>query len=281
MVKARVVVLIGLGIGWVYGQKLSITTGVVGRDERFILQKPSAAQVDSLRRAARSGDARAQMALVEYYELMELRPDSARFYLQMAVKAGLPEAQYLLGIKYLRGVEGPKRPTEGKKLLEQAAAQNHILAMRVLYEVLEPPDSLTPLYVQVLPHDAKAAFRYALKAAELGDLPSMVRLAHYYAHGKGTARNDSLAQFWLTQAAEKGYLPAQTLLAEWHTSSRGWDVEKARFWAQKVLSNEYAPAEDQVRARVALYYAENFPAWIAWFRQWIASPPDYTGTVAK
>lgn len=255
-----------------FAQSLSITTGVIGKDTRFLLQKPAPTQIDSLRRLAHSGDSHAQMMMVEYYELMDLRPDSARFYLQMAVKSGLPEAQYLLGIRYLRGVEGPRRPTEGKKLLEQAAAQNHILAMRVLYEVLEPPDSIPPLYVQVLPHDAKAAFHYALKAAELGDLPSMVRLAHYYAYGKGTARNDSLAQFWLTQAAEKGYIPAQTLLAEWHTSSRGWDAEKARFWAQKVLSHEYASAEDQIRARIALYYAENFPAWMMWFRRWITLP---------
>lgn len=280
-IRGRKAFLIGLVMGVALSQNLSITTGVVGRDERFLLQKPPKAQIDSLRQAARAGDPHAQLTLVEYYELMELRPDSARFYLQMAVKAGLPEAQYLLGIKYLRGVEGPKRPAEGRKLLEQAAAQNHILAMRVLYEALEPPDSLTPLYVQVLPHDAKAAFRYALKAAELGDPPSMVRLAHYYANGKGTTRNDSLAEVWLTQAAERGYLPAQTLLAEWHASSRSWNPEKARFWAQKILANEYAPAEDQVRARVALYYADNFPAWMAWFRRWLASPPDHALTPAK
>lgn len=261
-------------VGW--GQNLSIQTGVVGRDPRFILQKPSPAQVDSLRRAARSGSPSAQMALVEYFQLMELKPDSARLYLQMAVKSGLAEAKYLLGLMYLRGVEGPKRPQEGRRLLEEAAAQNHILAMRVLYEVLEPPDSLSPLYVKILPHNAKQAFYYALKAAQLGDPPSMVKVATYFAKGKGTTPNDSLAEFWLLQAAEKGYLPAYTLLAEWYISSKGWNPEKARFWAQKVLSHEYAPAEDQVRARIALYYAETFPNWITWFRQWLASPPNFS-----
>ncbi|MEN3040884.1 MAG: tetratricopeptide repeat protein [Bacteroidia bacterium] len=255
-------------------QSLSITTGVVGKDPRFILEKPSAPYVDSLRRAARAGHPAAQMAMVEYFQLVDLKPDSARLYLQMAAKAGLPEARYLLGVMYLRGVEGPKRPAEGRRLLEQAAAQNHILALRVLYEVLEPPDSVSPLYVKVLPHDAVQAFRYALKAAELGDPPSMVRVSRCYSAGKGTARNDSLAEYWLLKAAEQSYLPAYTLLAEWYTSSKGWNPEKARLWAQRVLTNEYAPAEDQIRARIALYYAENFPAWISWFKQWLRLPPQ-------
>ncbi|MCS6895842.1 MAG: sel1 repeat family protein [Bacteroidia bacterium] len=257
-------------------QDLSITTGVVGKDARFLLERPSATYLDSLRKAARAGQPSAQMAMVEYFQLVDLKPDSARLYLHMAVKAGVPEAQYLLGVMYLRGVEGPKRPAEGRRLLEQAAAQNHILAMRVLYEVLEPPDSLSPLYVKVLPHDATQAFRYALRAAELGDAPSMVKVSRYYATGKGTTQNDSLAENWLLKAAEKGYLPAFTLLAEWYTSSKAWNEEKARFWAQRVLSNEYAPAEDQIRARVALYYAENFPSWMSWFRQWLILPPQMT-----
>lgn len=253
-------------------QSLSITTGVIGKDSRFLLQKPSPTQIDSLRQRARAGDAQAQMALVEYYELMELRPDSARFYLQMAVKAGLPEAQYLLGIKYLRGVEGPKRPAEGKKLLEQAAAQNHILAMRVLYEVLEPPDSLSPLYVKVLPHKASEAFTYARKAAELGDAPSMHRLGWYYARGKGTMQNDSLAELWLLAAAQKGYRPAQIDLAEWYIT-RHWDAAKARHWAQTVLSQEYASAEEQIRAQIILYYADNLPLWLKRLKNWLIQPP--------
>ncbi|MCX8112523.1 MAG: sel1 repeat family protein [Bacteroidia bacterium] len=252
----------------------SITIGVIGRDSRFILQKPSPHQVDSLRRAARAGDPSAQMAMVEYFQLIDLRPDSARAYLRMAVNNGLPEAQYLLGLMYLRGVEGPKRPQEGRRLLEQAAAKDHILALRVLYEALEPPDSIGPLYVQVLPHDAKAAFRYALRAAELGDYPSMVRVAQYYFAGKGVGRSDSLGELWLRRAAEKGYIPAQVLLAEWHVSSQGWNPERARFWAEKVLSHEYALPEEQIRAKVALYYAETFPSWITWFRRWLSSPPN-------
>ncbi|MCS7297275.1 MAG: tetratricopeptide repeat protein [Bacteroidia bacterium] len=255
-------------MGLMLGQGLSITTGVIGRDPRFLLSKPSQVQIDSLRREAHNGNTQAQMAMVEYFQLIQLQPDSARFYLKLAVQAGQPEAQYLLGLMFLRGVEGPKRPAEGLRLLEEAARKGYILAMRVLYEVLEPPDSVSPLSVQVLPYDARRAFRWALQAAELGDLPSMLKVAQYYMKGKGTSRNDSLAHTWLLQAAEKGYLPAQTHLAEWY-AYKELKPDRARHWAEKILAHPHAPAEDQVRARVALYYADLLPTWLPWFRHWI------------
>ncbi len=249
----------------VFGQ-LSITTGVLGRDERFQLQKLPPAQLDSLRAAARAGNTDAQMALVEYYQLVELKPDSARFYLQAAVKAGCSEAQYLMGLIYLRGVEGPKRPTEGRKLLEAAAQQGFILAIRELWTVLEPPDSVGPLTVRVLPYEPKSAFQYAQQGAQLGDPPSMMALGRYYGQGKGTPRNDSLARVWLTRAAEAGYRPAQVLLAEW-AFERWGDPATALYWAQRVISDERASLEEQYRARIAAYHAEHIPKWIAAIRR--------------
>lgn len=268
----RWLVLVGWGLGsGVWGQ-LSITTGVVGRDERFLLQKLPAQQLDSLRAAARTGDTQAQMALVEYYQLVELEPDSARFYLNAAVKAGRPQAQYLLGLIYLRGVEGPKRPAEGRKLLEAAAQQGFILAIRELWSVLEVPDSVGPLTVRVLPYEPQTAFRYASQGAELNDPPSMMALGRYYGQGKGIARNDSLARVWLTRAAEAGYRPAQVLLAEW-AFERWGDPATALHWAQIVIADERASLEEQYRARVAAYHAEHIPKWIAAIRQLLFAFP--------
>ncbi|MCS7189298.1 MAG: tetratricopeptide repeat protein [Bacteroidia bacterium] len=265
------------GIAWA---QLSITTGVIGRDERFQLKRPSAAEIDSLRRLAFQGDVQAQMAMVEYYQLIELRSDSARFYLTQAARKGLPEAQYLLGLSYLRGVEGPRRPIEGRKLLEAAAKQNYILAIRVLYEVLEPPDSISPLTVAVLPYNPRQAFEYASQGAKLGDPLSMTALGRYYAQGKGTARNDSLAHFWLLQAAEKGYIPAQVLLAEWCFEK--WNNPKeALYWANQVIQNERASLEEQYRARIAAYTAEYFPRWLRWFRRWLLLPEHIPQWVDK
>lgn len=252
--------------------QLTITTGVVGKDPRFQLEKPPEGVVDSLRKLARTGHPQAQLALVEYYQLHELRPDSSRLYLQMAAQAGLPEAQYLLGLSYLHGVEGPKRPKDGKKLLEAAAKQNYILAIRVLYQTLEPPDSVSPLHVQVLPYNPQEAFAYAQQGAELGDPPSMTALGRYYAQGKGTARNDSLARVWLTRAAEKGHIPAQVLLAEW--SFEKWnDPQTALRWANAVIANERASLEEQYRARIAAYHAEHIPRWLEAIRKGLFTPP--------
>lgn len=264
--------------GWVltaglgYAQGLSITEGVVGKDKRFRLEAPPVPVLDSLRKEARGGSVAAQMALVEYFQLIDLKPDSARFYLEKAAAAGLAEAQYLLGLIYLRGIEGPKRPAEGRKLLEAAARQKHILALRVLYQVLEPPDSVSPLQVRVLPYDSKAAFGYALQAAELGDPPSMATVGRYYGQGKGTARNDSLARYWLLQAAEKNYIPAQVLLAEWYFE-RWNQPDSALSWAYKVLRDERASLEEQYRARIAAYHAEYLPKWIAILRRLFQTPP--------
>ncbi|MCS7162175.1 MAG: sel1 repeat family protein [Bacteroidia bacterium] len=263
-------------VGGLLAQPLRITTGVLGKDPRFHLQGRTPAQLDSLRRAAQQGETSACLALVEHYQLVELQPDSAQKYLKIAAQKGAPEAQYLLGLTYLRGVEGPKRPAEGRRLLEAAAAQNYLLALKVLYEVLEPPDSLSPLYVAVLPPDAKAAFRYAQRAAELGDPQAMTTLGRYYASGKGgTPRNDSLAQFWLEKAAQTGYIPAQLLLAEW-SLQRWHNPAKALFWAHEVLRNPRSTPEALAQARVAAYYAEYLPQWLHLWYKLLFLPAEFS-----
>lgn len=262
-------------LGGLLAQPLRITTGVLGKDPRFHLQGRTPAQLDSLRALAQKGETTACLALVEHYQLIDLQPDSAQKYLRIAAQKGAAEAQYLLGLIYLRGVEGPKRPAEGRRLLEAAAAQNYLLALKVLYEVLEPPDSLSPLYVAVLPPDAKAAFRYAHRAAELGDPQAMTAVGRYYALGKGTPRSDSLAQFWLEKAAHTGHVPAQLLLAEW-SLQRWHNPSKALLWAQEALRNPRSSPEALAQARVAAYYAEYLPQWLRLWYKLLLLPADFS-----
>lgn len=240
--------------------------GVLGKDERFILQKPSPQVVDSLRLRAVHGDTAAMMALVEYYQIHELRPDSSRRYLELAVKSGVVEAAYLLGVAYLRGVEAPRRPQEARRLLEQAAEKGHILSLRVLWEELEPPDSISPLRRPVWPYDAEKAFFYAMKAAELGDRVSMMAVGRYYGQGKGAPRSDSLAYVWLRRSAERGYWAAATLLAEW-ALERWHTPAEARKWAAIVLNSDCPEIDLLYRAKVADYHAEVIPRWLNYFRR--------------
>ncbi len=245
---------------------LLIYHGVLGKDERFRLQRLPAGVLDSLRRAAAKEDTAAIMSLVEYYQLIELKPDSSRRYLEMGVKAGITEAVYLLGLAYLRGVEAPRRPQEARRLLEGAAAKGHILSMRVLWSELEVPDSVSPLRRQVWPPDAQRAFKYALEAAERSDKPSMMALGRYYAQGRGVMRSDSLAYRWLRRAAEGGYLPAAALLAEW-SLDRWAAPEEAKRWAKVVLNDERSDVDLLYRAKIAEYHAETVPHWLNIFRQ--------------
>jgi len=261
--------LIWLSCSLLFAQKrdsLMIYYGVLGKDQRFILQKPAPTVIDSLRRAALRGDTAAIMAMVEYYQLYELRPDSSRRYLELGVKAGLVEAMHLLGVAYLRGVEAPRRPQEARRLLEQAAEKGYILSLRVLWEELEPPDSVNPLHHAVWPYDAKKAFLYAKRAAELGDPVSMAALGRYYGQGKGIEQSDSLAYLWLQSAAEKGYDPAAALLAEW-CLERWATPHQARKWASQILQKEYVDIDLLYRAKIVDYYAETLPRWLNYFRR--------------
>jgi len=266
--------LIWLSCSLLLAQKrdsLMIYYGVVGKDQRFILQKPAPAVVDSLRRAAAKGDSAAILSLVEYYQLYELRPDSSRRYLELGVKAGLLEAMHLLGVAYLRGVEAPRRPQEARRLLEEAAEKGYLLSLRVLWEELEPPDSVNPLRRPVWPYDAQKAFLYAKRAADLGDPVSMAAVGRYYGQGKGVARNDSLAYLWLRRAAEKGYDLAAVLLSEW-CLERWLAPHQARKWASQILQKEYVDIDLLYRAKIADYYAEVLPRWLNYFRRVLSLP---------
>ncbi len=258
----------------IFAQKrdsLLIYHGVLGKDARFVLQKPSTEVVDSLRRTAAQGDTAALMALVEYYQIHELRPDSSRRYLELAVKKNVVEAEYLLGVAYLRGVEAPRQPQEARRLLERAAEKGHILSMRVLWEELEPPDSVSPLRKPVWSYDAKRAFFYAMKAAERGDRVSMMAVGRYYGQGKGVPRNDSLAYLWLRRSAEEGYMPAAALLSEW--ALERWKAPtEAKKWAAMVLSSEYPDIDLLYRAKIADYHAEVIPRWLNYFRGTLGLP---------
>ncbi|MCS6789475.1 MAG: sel1 repeat family protein [Bacteroidia bacterium] len=258
-------------------QNLSITIGVPGKDSRFTYRYLYDKPLDSLRKAALDGDTEAQMTLVEYYQIVQPKPDSARFFLHMAAKKGVAPAQYLLGLAYLRGVEALKKPIEGKRLLQAAAQQNYLLAIRVLYEVLEPPDSVSTLYVAVLPHDAREAFRYALQGAELRDPHAMMTVGRLYGKGKGTSQNDSLAQYWLEESAKTGYPAAQVLLAEWY-QQKWQNPQRALYWAKQAADNPRSSLDEQYRARITAYDAETTLQVLQFMQELITIPAVHSSS---
>lgn len=59
------------------------------------------------------------------------------------------------------------------------------------------------------PDHYKAAYYYANKSAELGDVEGMFRVAWRYELGEGCPKSRSNAMFWWKKAMNKGHLPSK------------------------------------------------------------------------
>ena len=89
------------------------------------------------------------------------------------------------------------------------------------------------------------------KACEMGNMPAGISLASIYLYGadqNGTEKNPEKAAAILQVLAEKGYVPAQTQLADLYMSGEGvpWDSAKAFEWLLKAAAQDYAYAEMEI-----------------------------------
>ena len=100
---------------------------------------------------------------------------------------------------------------------------------------------------QVPGHDAEAVTWYR-KAAEAGDLPSLLRLGQLLHLGKGVPQNELDATAKIKQAAEADYQPAWTVLGERY--EQGLGVRKsdkdASFWYRKAAEKGDVVAQAKV-----------------------------------
>lgn len=91
------------------------------------------------------------------------------------------------------------------------------------------------------------ALRWLKKAADQGDLEAVTELGQCYEHGKGVERDRVQAVELYLKAAEGGYAPAQTLLADCYADYIGIGVpadrEKAVLWYEKAAAQEDAKAQ--------------------------------------
>ena len=86
------------------------------------------------------------------------------------------------------------------------------------------------------------------KACEMGNKPAGISLASIYLYGadqNGTEKNPEKAAAILQVLAEKGYVPAQTQLADLFMSGEGvpWDSAKAFEWYLKAAAQDDAYAQ--------------------------------------
>lgn len=127
-----------------------------------------------------------------------------RAELEAAVQAGSPVAQNALGLILMFGEDDP---ATARPWFEDAAAQNHPEALRMLGYIHGEG-------LGVPRDDAKAAAFY-LRAAELGDAYAQFNYAAMLDQGLGgLSPNPEAAKAWFRRAAEQGLPTAAQRLAE-------------------------------------------------------------------
>jgi hypothetical protein len=221
----------------------------------LVVYSPVFAQRAQLRQLATAGDVQAMLRLAEAYtvglEGCPVRPDSALYFASVAASAGHPEGQHLLGIAKLRGIGVAQEPAAGLRLLELAASQQHRQSQELLMDLYTTP--LVRFGSNPIPTNPAKAAEWARRAAENGSERAAFFLAECYREGKGLARNDSLAEHWMTVAATRYGLPsAQLTLADWYFLGKlnRFDFPNATRYYAMAETNPRADWEQQAMARV-------------------------------
>ena len=125
--------------------------------------------------------------------------------MKSAAQERLPEAQFKLGILYLKGAGIEKEVLKGQNLLLQAAKQDHAEAQFELGHLYRTGTGVT--------RDGAEAIRWYKSAADLGYGQAMLSLGIMYDGGEvGTPKDPNIAISWYRQAAEKGIAQACSIL---------------------------------------------------------------------
>ncbi|KAF9974852.1 hypothetical protein BGZ73_001667 [Actinomortierella ambigua] len=93
--------------------------------------------------------------------------------------------------------------------------------------------------------DMTEAFRWYLRASELGSPEAQFKTGEWYASGTGTAKDDQSAAHWMKQAAENSHPVAQRSLASMYQRGLGVDqnYEQAIAWYRKSAESGDAMAQ--------------------------------------
>ena len=145
----------------------------------------------------------------QYRELTRLLPNDGRaFY------------EYAWMLAFVRRYADAVEPIEQSIRLQPAHIESY-RAAAIIYEFIKRPRDL---------------FRVALAGAQLGDTIAMFDIYDCYAKGKGTAKDDAQAFYWLERAAKADHVTAMDRLAQIYLNGglgRAPDERKAEEWATK------------------------------------------------
>jgi TPR repeat protein len=145
----------------------------------------------------------------QYREITRLTPGDGRaFY------------EYAWMLAFVRRYADAVEPIEQSMRLQPSHVES-FRAATIIYQIIKRPDDV---------------FRVSLAGARLGDAIAMFDTFDCYAEGRGTARDENQAFFWLARAAETGHVTAMDRLADVFLNGglgRAPDGAKAEEWATK------------------------------------------------
>ena len=145
----------------------------------------------------------------QYHEITRLTPSDGRaFY------------EYAWMLAFVRRYADAVDPIEQSMRLRPGHVES-FRAATIIYQIIKRPEDV---------------YRVSLAGAKLGDSIAMFDTYDCYAHGRGTAKDEAQAFFWLEKAAEAGHVLAMDRLADIFLNGglgRSPDSGKAEEWATK------------------------------------------------
>ncbi|MBQ8516936.1 MAG: SEL1-like repeat protein [Akkermansia sp.] len=193
----------------------------------------AAAELSKIRAERESAD-EYQRQMIQLQEYMDKQEYEKAFALILPfAEAGNAQAQYNVGIFYLKGMAMPQDTEKASEWFQKSAAQGYKDAEQVLKRLQETPaDILLLQSMENFNNGNKAAAIDKLRqAAEMGNINAICSLAKCYHAGEGVEKNLEEAFRLFSKAAEAGESEAIRCMALCYYNGEG--VEQNRQEAEK------------------------------------------------
>lgn len=198
--------------------------------------------------AAEQGVSRAAFEIALLYR-DELLPDPGGErvrWMTLAAEQGQAPAQMELGIDYLENPGGQDERIQAMSWLEKAALQGDAQGMYLLGELFWGDDmefsaSDDDEQARRFSSSESMALYWICQAAEKDHAPAQLSLSNAYSHGRGTPSDQVQRRLWLERAASNGSEEARQWL---DTSDMAWYSRLER-WLEWQMVDESARCPDE------------------------------------
>jgi TPR repeat protein len=194
-------------------------------------------------KAAAQNEPWANFRLAQYYEQginVFKNYEKARKYYEVAADADIMNAVLKLGTYYQYGIGVEKDVETAIAYYEYAADKGSedfklhvsLLLVNLLSELANNPESQEV-------HTKEKIFKWRLKAAEMGDLDSIVTTAEAYFEGIGTPVDYEKSIAWYKKATEHGHLISMVKLGQIYANGMGTEINftEAAKWYRRAAEN--------------------------------------------